>query len=543
MGLRLKTQLTALFLFLFGFSFFCLAYFNLSILTTAVHSRAVEQSRSMAVQVEDWLTREIPRSHELSDLDQVALQHPSSLVHYLERLQDLNQLEIYSRSGSPPTRLFRYGQAQSEQKPHLESVRRALEGNRFYRLWEYSAHDDDVGRPIQDVSPFSSGRVQFEYYAPIRRLSEDENDPNSGELEGIVHISLLMPNTPLRIRVAVIGNLVLGLVFVFTGFLSLNLWAQHAVKRPLDGLMRARERLGKGYGDSEVEDMLSANELVAVSNSLNRLSLDLSKYQGELEEKTRRLEQANDRYKTLNEGLEQQVEEKTRELREFFSLVTHDLRIPLAATQGYADLLTRPRSGDLNDKQRKYVKSIKTANSHALELVRNLLDAMRYESGQTGDLVLETFDFHELVQEVVSHLDIPDDNEQNEPIEVEGPDVVLVTADRTRIGRVLGNLLGNALRHVNPGQKVRLSAVLEGPNLRVEVADEGPGIPAEHLPLLFAKFTHFPSERGPSSGLGLGLYIVRRILESHGEAIHVESRLGEGSRFWFHLPVTEGDDA
>lgn len=541
MGLRLKTQLTALFLFLFGFSFLCLAYFNLSMLTTAVHQRAVDQARAMAVQVEDWLTREIPRSQGVENLDDVALRHPTSLVHYLERLHDLRSLEVYSRLGNPPTRLFRYGQQQLEQGPHQASVRRALEGERFYRLWEYRSQEDEVGHAVQDVSPFSSGQVQFEYYAPIRKMPEND-DLESGELEGIVHLSLLMPNTPLRIRVAVIGNLVLGLVFIFTGFLSLNLWAQHALRRPLDGLMRARERLGKGYGDSEVEDMLSANELVAVSNSLNRLSLDLSKYQGELEEKTRRLEQANDRYKTLNEGLEHQVSEKTREQREFFSLVTHDLRIPLAATQGYADLLTRPKSGELNDKQRKFVKSIRTANSHALELVRNLLDAMRYESGQTGDLVLETFDFHELVQEVVSHLDIPDEEAENEPIEVEVPDVVLVTADRTRIGRVLGNLLGNALRHVSSGQKVRLSARMEGPNLRVEVADEGPGIPAEHLPLLFAKFTHFPTERGPSSGLGLGLYIVRRILESHGETIHVESRVGEGSRFWFHLPVTEEDD-
>ncbi len=543
MGLRLKTQLTALFLFLFGFSFVCLAYFNLSILTTAVHSKAVEQSRSMAVQVEDWLTREIPRSQGMQDLDEVALQHPTSLVHYLERLQDLNSLEVYSRYGNPPTRLFRYGQAQLEQAPHEASVRRALEGERFYRLWEYDSRTDEKGHAVQDVSPFSSGRVLFEYYAPIRRLPEHEGDLESGGLEGIIHVSLMLPNTPLRIRVAVIGNVVLGAVFIFTGFLSLNLWAQHAVKRPLDGLMRARERLGKGYGDSEVEDMLSANELVAVSNSLNRLSLDLSKYQGELEEKTRRLEQANERYKQLNEGLEQQVLDKTRELREFFSLVTHDLRIPLAATQGYADLLTRGKSGDLNEKQRKFVKSIRTANSHALELVRNLLDAMRYESGQTGDLVLETFDFHELVQEVVSHLDIPDDEGHSEPIEMEVPDVVLVTADRTRIGRVLGNLVGNALRHIAPGQQVKLTAQLDGPNLRVDVADNGPGIPAEHLPLLFEKFTHFPSEKGPSSGLGLGLYIVRRILESHGESIHVESRVGEGSRFWFHLPVTEDDDA
>ncbi|GMU54475.1 MAG: hypothetical protein AMXMBFR33_36210 [Candidatus Xenobia bacterium] len=539
MGLRLKTQLTALFLFLFGFSFFCLAYFNLSMLSTAVHSRAVEQSRNLAAQVEDWLTREIPKSIGARDLDEVAMQNPSSLVHYLERLKDLNCLEVYSVHGHPPTRLFRYGQAQLEQAPHTRSMQRALEGERHYRLWEYSSSQDLKGRAIEDVSPFSSGRVQFEYYAPIFRLPEVEGGkPDRSDQAGVVHISLLLPNTPLRIRVAVIGNLVLGLVFIFTGFLSLNLWAQHAIKRPLDGLMRARERLGKGYGGSEVEDLLSANELVAVSNSLNRLSLDLSKYQDELEEKTRRLEQANDRYRQLNEGLEQQVEEKTRELREFFSLVTHDLRIPLAATQGYADLLTRGKSGELNDKQRKFVKSIRTANSHALELVRNLLDAMRYEAGQNQP-VIERFDFHELVQEVVSHLDIPDDDSPDGPIEVEIPDFVEVSADRTRIGRVLGNLVSNALRHISPGQQVKLTARVEGPNLRVEVADNGPGIPAENLPLLFSKFTHFPSERGPSSGLGLGLYIVRRILESHGEAIHVESRVGEGSRFWFHLPVHE----
>ncbi|MEW6281470.1 MAG: HAMP domain-containing sensor histidine kinase, partial [Candidatus Eremiobacterota bacterium] len=275
-----------------------------------------------------------------------------------------------------------------------------------------------------------------------------------------------------------------------------------------------------------------------VSNSLNRLSLDLSKYQGELEEKTRRLEQANQRYRQLTERLEQQVEEKTRELREFFSLVTHDLRIPLAATQGYADLLLK-RPGEMTEKQRRFSRSIRVANSHALELVRNLLDAMRYEAGQNQTIVPESFRFEELVEEVVSHLSVPGDEEKAAPLGVEVPPGVVVRADRTRIGRVLGNLMSNALRHVG---SARLVAHVEGPNLRIVVQDDGPGIPAEHLPLLFEKFTHFPTETGPSSGLGLGLYIVRRILEGHGESIHVESQVGEGTRFWFHLPVEVSDD-
>src|SRR5690606_2648532 len=134
------------------------------------------------------------------------------------------------------------------------------------------------------------------------------------------------------------------------------------------------------------EDALTSNELVAVSRSFNRMVLDLVKYQRELEEKTTRLEQANTNYRVLNEQLEHKVEEKTAEMKEFFSLVSHDLRIPLAAVAGYADLLIKKRSApggsQLTEKQEKFVRSILVANSHAQDLVRNLLDAMRYEFGQ-----------------------------------------------------------------------------------------------------------------------------------------------------------------
>ena len=162
------------------------------------------------------------------------------------------------------------------------------------------------------------------------------------------------------------------------------------------------------------------------------------------------------------------------------------------------------------------------------------MDAVRFDAGPV-EMVPEAFDLEALVGEVVSNVG-PSAAASRICVKTHLVDGRVV-ADRTRIGRVLTNLLGNALRYSDQGHPVVLRVVEKSGQVEVEVCDRGPGIAEENLPHLFEKFRHFPTPQGPSPGLGLGLYIVRCILEAHGRTISVRSRPGEGTCFHFDLPL------
>ena len=217
-------------------------------------------------------------------------------------------------------------------------------------------------------------------------------------------------------------------------------------------------------------------------------------------------------------------------MREFFSLVTHDLRIPLAAVAGYTELLSNPRAGSLSEKQVRYIQHIHQANLTAQDLVKNLLEAMKYEFGQPT-LECERFDLKSLVEEVKDQL-----SPEGKPIEIraDSDENWLCWGDRARLGRVFSNLLSNALHHAG---HVVVELEPNAQKVAVTVRDQGPGIAPEELPGLFEKF-----KGSAASGLGLGLYIVKRILADHGQNIHVHSQLGEGTRFQFELSRPVGSN-
>ena len=116
-----------------------------------------------------------------------------------------------------------------------------------------------------------------------------------------------------------------------------------------------------------------------------------------------------------------------------------------------------------------------------------------------------------------------------------------VLADRERIHQVLFNLIDNAFRFTPPGGEVTVRAVRENGSCEVSVEDTGPGIPPEHLPLVFERFYRVdPSRSREDGGTGIGLAIARSVVEAHGGRLWAESRVGAGSRFKFVLPAAEG---
>ncbi|HEV3470428.1 MAG TPA: HAMP domain-containing sensor histidine kinase, partial [Pyrinomonadaceae bacterium] len=234
---------------------------------------------------------------------------------------------------------------------------------------------------------------------------------------------------------------------------------------------------------------------------------------------------------------------KLRELselkEEFLALTTHDLRSPLTVISGVINFFTSGRLGDLTPEQKNMVSMMERNTQNLIELVNDLLDASKLESG-TMRLDLASIELAGLIEELREQMQ-PMAREKEITLAERLPgDLPPLQADRTKLRRVLVNLLSNALKFTPRGGRVEVSAEREGGAVRVSVADTGVGIPPEDLARLFDKYEQARSRATRSEkGTGLGLYITRQLVELHGGEISVRSEVGKGSTFSFTIPAAE----
>ncbi len=525
MGLRLRTQIMTLFVVLIGLSMAVVSYFNIGVLKLSFLADEEQRLRHLGLRASETIQNDLVPVY-LGQLDPSRVLPSSHQGLEVSKLPGLRYYELWDVDGGV---LYRSGASEDKLPLKDELLRRLKSQPLPTHLFLTHNQERPMAIPYSDaLSLFDSskGQVTYEHLFPLFLVDEEKGAGLDlqrlppARLRGVLHLSFDVQSSSRRLTLIIAGNVLLGLTFVLTSLMSIHLWSQHAIGRPMEGLLESVRKL-----DSEIESekLTSTNELIGLSQTLHHLALDRLKYQRELE--------------GLNQVLEAQVEEKTLEMKEFFSLVTHDLRIPLAAIQGYCDLLKR-KPEQLTERHLTYINRVSTANAHALELVRNLLEAMKIEFG-TLQPVMENFGFQLLAHEVRDELNV----DESAPAVVLEPvgdaaETLEVEADRTRIKRVLTNLLSNAQKHAEgtPNVVLRWRSVPKK-GLRIQIADLGPGIPAAERERLFEKFTRAPESMGNSSGLGLGLYIVAKILESHGQEITVASEIGKGTTFEFHLPV------
>jgi signal transduction histidine kinase len=218
---------------------------------------------------------------------------------------------------------------------------------------------------------------------------------------------------------------------------------------------------------------------------------------------------------------------------EFISTISHELRTPLGFIKGYVTTLMREDAQWDSPSRAEFLRIIDEEADRLRELIDNLLDSSRLESGTLG-MTREPTRVGPLIRDTAYRTQsaYPDIR-----LELEVPeDLPVLHVDSTRIAQVLDNLLSNAHKYA-PGAPVSLRVAREPETLRIEVHDLGPGIPAEHLPHLFQRFYRVPDSQRSVRGTGLGLYICRKIVEAHGGEIGVESKPGSGTRFFFTLPI------
>jgi signal transduction histidine kinase/CheY-like chemotaxis protein len=244
------------------------------------------------------------------------------------------------------------------------------------------------------------------------------------------------------------------------------------------------------------------------------------------------------------------VDERTAELREarevadaanlskseFLSRMSHELRTPLNAVIGFGQLL---REEDIGAENRDSVEQILRGGRHLLDLINEVLDITRIETG--------SFQFSPepvLVSEVlgdVANLTAP--LAAAAGVELVGPPEgcdVHVLADRQRLNQVLLNLVSNAIKYNRQGGTVSLACRPVDAGLRIEVSDTGAGIRPEQLALVFTPFERLGAEQTGIEGTGIGLALSRRLAEAMGGRLDVDSEVGVGSTFWTELPVVEG---
>jgi signal transduction histidine kinase len=216
-------------------------------------------------------------------------------------------------------------------------------------------------------------------------------------------------------------------------------------------------------------------------------------------------------------------------------MVAHDLKTPLSAIKSYTDLVME--SGKVNDKQARFLQRTQKAVQTMEWLVRDLLDISWIDSSQNleadvvklGHLAKGVMDAHE-ARAAERNITVSLTVEDNLPETI---------GDWKRLERVVENLLSNAIKYTPEGGQVDIYVEPRDGWLTVSIEDNGPGIPAEHLPHIFKRFYRVPGSREQAEGTGLGLSIVKAIVERHQGQVMVDSEVGQGSTFTVQLPIIE----
>jgi signal transduction histidine kinase len=318
------------------------------------------------------------------------------------------------------------------------------------------------------------------------------------------------PLTGLRRFVDTVGTpLAAGVLLLLIGGTAL---AALVVFRPAQARLRAVEDAARRFGEGDLTaraPAIGGDEVAAVAEAFNRMATDLAARQD-------------------------QLVEADRARRQLLADVSHELMTPLTAIRGYAETLALPQFVPASTEGQRAVKVIQEEGERIERLVGDLLDLARFEAGGIS-LEQDYVDVDEIFERV-SERHAQTAQEKGVEIVIEPHDDIRMIGDPHRLEQAMQNLAANALRHTPPGGQVKLGARREDGIVKITVSDSGVGIPAEHLPHVFDRFYKADQSRSQSGGSGLGLSIVKAIIERHGGTVAVRSTQGVETVFEIALP-------
>jgi signal transduction histidine kinase len=240
----------------------------------------------------------------------------------------------------------------------------------------------------------------------------------------------------------------------------------------------------------------------------------------------------------MNEELRRlytELEAASRHKSEFLANMSHELRTPLNAIIGFSQVLREEMVGWVNPKQAEYLDDITSSGNHLLSLINDVLDLSKVEAGRV-ELDVHPFSLHDALERgVVMVRELATEDGVRVAFTAD-PEVDVVDGDERRIKQVIFNLLSNAVKFTPPGGAIDVSAARVNGEVKISVADTGPGIAPDDHDRIFEEFQQTEAGLEQREGTGLGLALSKRLVELHGGRIWLESELGKGSTFVFTLP-------
>jgi two-component system sensor histidine kinase/response regulator len=232
------------------------------------------------------------------------------------------------------------------------------------------------------------------------------------------------------------------------------------------------------------------------------------------------------------------LEQEKESMRKFFiTMVSHQLRSPLAAAQQNLEVILGGIAGEVPEKQEQLLKRARELLGSLLTLIKDWLDLAKIEKGTLVE-IFESLSLGPLLQEIIEFFQ-PLAEEKNVVVTLQPDheDIPMIKGDRQSLRQLFSNLINNAIKFNRQGGKVDIILQQRDSNLEIKVSDTGIGIPEEDLPLIFDEFHRGGSDEAQSvPGTGLGLSIARKIAEAHSASITVESTPGKGTTFTVHFP-------
>jgi signal transduction histidine kinase len=235
---------------------------------------------------------------------------------------------------------------------------------------------------------------------------------------------------------------------------------------------------------------------------------------------------------------ERQLAQKQKRQDDFLPMLVHELRSPLSVIKGSSDLILKEVSNLSSADIEKLLSQIRSSSEDMLQIVNNMLDVSKMESG-VFEIDKERSDINKLLEEEREYY-VSLAKEKNISISLDlERDLKEFSFDTERITQVMNNLISNALKFTPKGGAISIKSHSSDGSVRVSVADSGPGVPDEFKPKLFHKFVQFHDASAGEKGTGLGLVISKGIVEAHGGKIWVEDNEPIGAIFVFTLPLRE----
>lgn len=410
----------------------------------------------------------------------------------------------------------------------------------------YQQHSDKLGSDVPGAED-----SDYRYYQAVFAKQEcischrtsQENLParpdlQVGDLLAIVRVEMdtkAAREDQSRIRSLL---MLLGVVTVFLSMAALYIIIRYVIVKPLEHLRDVSNAIRRG--EVEKRAMInSGDEFEELGASFNRMLRQLLRQQDELREINGELDGKIDELAQANLRLFEMNQVKS----DFLATVSHELRTPLNSIIGFSDLL---RSVDrLDEKQRRYADNIQRSGKSLLEMINDILNLAKIESGRM-ELRISEFDVGSVV---LTQCDMARPLSEKKRIELNceiAPGLPLIRQDQGKIEQILNNLLSNAIKFTPDGGRIHVAVQRDDQgDLRLTVADTGIGISDSEQALVFEKFrqgtTVLPDGNAMTreySGTGLGLSIVRELCRLMGGDVMLESEVGAGSEFTVVLPWT-----